>query len=85
MYQFPDSLGHARAVMLFNTATIFCISRENDKARKALQEVTFSLCLFVCTSGAFSLCLCVCTSGAFSLSLSLCTSGTFSLLSPCRQ
>jgi hypothetical protein len=24
--------------MLFNTAAVFCITRENDKARKALQE-----------------------------------------------
>jgi CCR4-NOT transcription complex subunit 10 len=38
VHQFPESLSQARAVMLFNTAAVFCITRENDKARKALQE-----------------------------------------------
>lgn len=38
VHQFPDSLSHARAVMLFNTAVIYCISHENDKARRTLQE-----------------------------------------------
>lgn len=40
VHQFPDSLSRARAVMLFNTAAVFCITRETEKARKALQEVS---------------------------------------------
>ena len=40
VHQFPESLSQARAVMLFNTAAVFCITRDNDKARKALQEVS---------------------------------------------
>ena len=39
MNQFPETLSQARAVMLFNTAAVFCITCEHDKARKALQEV----------------------------------------------
>ena len=40
VHQFPDSLSRARAVMMFNTAAVFCITRDLDKARKALQEVS---------------------------------------------
>jgi hypothetical protein len=38
VHQFPESLGSARAIMLFNTAAIYCITHDIDKARKALQE-----------------------------------------------
>ena len=40
VHQFPDSLSRARAIMLFNTAAIYCMTHEMDKARKALQEVS---------------------------------------------
>ena len=35
---FPKTLQTARAVMLFNLASVFCLRRETDKARKALQQ-----------------------------------------------
>lgn len=38
-HQFPDSLSRARGVMLFNMAAVYCITRDTDKARRALQEV----------------------------------------------
>lgn len=37
--QFPSSVAGARAVMLFNLASIYCLQREVEKARKVLQQV----------------------------------------------
>lgn len=38
--QFPDSVTSARAVMLFNLASVYCLKGEIEKARKFLQQVS---------------------------------------------
>ena len=37
--QFPSSVAGARAVMLFNLASVYCLQKEVEKARKVLQQV----------------------------------------------
>ena len=36
---YPSSVSQAKAMMLHNMAVVFCLRRENDKARSALQQV----------------------------------------------
>ena len=40
---FPSSPSQAKALMLFNLSSVFSIKKEYDKARRALQQVSFQI------------------------------------------
>ena len=44
---FPSTPSQARAIMLHNIATVFCLRRENDKARNALHQVSLYIIVFL--------------------------------------
>ncbi len=46
---FPSSTSNAKAMMLHNMATVFCLRRENDKARSAVQQVNILHSAGTCT------------------------------------
>ena len=40
---FPDSVAKAKAMVMFNLASVYCIRRETEKAKKALLQVSTAL------------------------------------------
>ena len=42
VHSFPSSPPQAKALMLFNLATVFSIKKDYEKARRALQQVSWT-------------------------------------------